>query len=151
MADKKTDNRSAAQIKADIAAARARMTANVEGLVTEVHPKAVKQRSVDEAKAFAMGEVSHLKSQIKDDDGWRTDRLSVAGVAAGAAALGLAVVRAVVKSARNRSRTKAAVKEAKALALQVRKETSAQQKVLAKEASRQRKIAAKQVKKAAKR
>lgn len=151
MADKKTDTRSAAQIKADIAAARARMSANVEGLVTEVHPKAVKQRSVDEAKAFAMTEVSHLKSQVKDDDGWRTDRLSVAGVAAGAAALGLAVVRVIVKSVQKRSKTKSAVKEAKALAMQVRKEASAQQKVLAKEANRQRKIAAKQAKKAAKR
>ncbi|GAA1393658.1 DUF3618 domain-containing protein [Luteococcus peritonei] len=101
MADtKKADPRSAEQIRADIAAARARMSANVEGLVTEVHPKAVKQRSVDEAKAFMMAEVDHAKSQVKDEDGWRTDRLTVAGVAAGAAMLGLLTLRAIIRKVR---------------------------------------------------
>ncbi len=103
MADKKkADPRSPEQIRADIAAARARMGANVEGLVTEVHPKAVKQRSVDEAKSFMMAEVDHAKRQVKDEDGWRTDRLTIAGAAAGAGLLVLLTIRAVVRKVRNR-------------------------------------------------
>lgn len=103
MADKKkADPRSPEQIRADIAAARARMSANVEGLVAEVHPKAVKQRTVDETKAFMMAEVDNAKRQVKDEDGWRTDRLTVAGAAAGAALLSLLVVRAIVRKIRNR-------------------------------------------------
>lgn len=102
MADKPQDTRSAAQIRADIAAERARLGANVEGLVTEVHPKAVKQRTVDDAKAFVMGEVDNAKAQVKDEDGWRTDRLALAGAAAGAVLVALLTVRLVVKKIRKR-------------------------------------------------
>ncbi|WP_420174756.1 DUF3618 domain-containing protein [Luteococcus sp. OSA5] len=151
MADKKTDTRSAQQIRADIAAARARMGANVEGLVNEVHPKAVKQRSVDEAKAFVMTEVDHAKSQVKDEDGWRTDRLSLAGAAAGAVAVSLLVVRAIVrqvgKSAEKKSLKKAAkqaAQQASEQAKQARKEASKQAKQAAKQASKQAKHARKQ-------
>ncbi|MGO4956074.1 DUF3618 domain-containing protein [Luteococcus sp. Sow4_B9] len=112
MADKKTDTRSAQQIRADIAAARARMGANVEGLVNEVHPKAVKQRSVDEAKAFVMTEVDAAKSQVKDEDGWRTDRLTLAGAAAGAALVALLTVRAIVRGIGKKAQTKKALKKA---------------------------------------
>ena len=100
MAYKPKDTRSAAQIRADIAAARARMGANVEGLVTEVHPKAVKQRTIDDTKAMMFAEVENAKSQVKDEDGWRTDRLTLAGVAAGAALLGLLTIRAIVRKFR---------------------------------------------------
>ena len=60
MADKPKDTRSAAQIRADIAAARARMGANVEGLVTEVHPKAVKQRTIDISRTTTVGQENEL-------------------------------------------------------------------------------------------
>lgn len=104
MADKKKqkDNRSAQQIRADIAAARARMSANVEGLVTEVHPKAVKQRTVDDVKAFARAEAEHAKSQIKDEDGWRTDRLTLAGAVAGAALVAVLTLRAIARKVSKR-------------------------------------------------
>ncbi|MEL4358731.1 MULTISPECIES: DUF3618 domain-containing protein [unclassified Luteococcus] len=110
MADKKTDPRSAKQIQADIAAARARMSANVEGLVTEVHPKAVKQRSVDEAKAFVMNEVDYAKSTaknaVKDDDGWRTDRISLGSGAAAVALVALLTVRAIVRKVTKKGKRK---------------------------------------------
>lgn len=98
MADKKpADTRSAAQIRADIEAARQRMSANVQGLVTEVHPTAVKNRAVDDAKEVARTEVDNLTYQVKDENGWRTDRLTVAGAVAGAALVGLLMIRGIVK------------------------------------------------------
>lgn len=110
MADKKTDPRSAQQIKADIAAARARMSANVEGLVTEVHPKAVKQRTVDDAKAFVMNEVDYAKTQakatVKDEDGWRTDRITLGSGAAAAALVALLTMRAIVRKISGKGKKK---------------------------------------------
>lgn len=102
MADKKSDPRSAAQIRADLAAARARMGANIEGLVTEVHPKAVVNRTVDDVKALATAELDNAKRQVKDEDGWRTDRLSVIGGAAAAVVVTVLVLRAVVRRIRKR-------------------------------------------------
>lgn len=101
MADsnKPADNRSAAQIRADLEAARQRLGANVQGLVTEVHPTAVKNRAVDDAKEVARTEVSNLTSQVKDENGWRTDRLTTAGVVGGAAMVGLMIIRGLVKLA----------------------------------------------------
>jgi len=98
MADNKpTDNRSPEQIRADIHAARQRMSANVQGLVTEVHPTAVKNRAVDDAKEVARTEVQNLTHQVKDENGWRTDRLTLAGVASGAVMVGLLVIRGLAK------------------------------------------------------
>lgn len=96
-AKKPADTRSAQQIRDDIRAARARMSANVEGLVNEVHPTAVKQRTIDDVKQTAKTEVQHLTYQVKDEDGWRTDRFIAAGMVAGAATIGLLIVRGFVK------------------------------------------------------
>ena len=95
------DTRSVSQLKSDIAAARARMNANVEGLVKEVHPQAVKERAIDDAKAFAMAEVNSLKSQVKDEVGWRTDRLTVAGVVVAGTVAALLVLRCIVQRIRS--------------------------------------------------
>ena len=86
------------QIEADIAAARARLSANVEGLINEVHPKAVVERQIDGARAFVNTEISNAKSQIKDEAGWRLDRIALAGgVVAGALAVLLAIRVIVTK------------------------------------------------------
>ncbi len=98
-----SDRRSADQIRKDLHAARARMSANVEGLVREVHPKAVKQRAVDDVKSFARTELDNAKSTVIDDDGLRTDRLAiVAGVLVGTV-IALVAVRRMVSKVRRRS------------------------------------------------
>ncbi|WP_203567295.1 DUF3618 domain-containing protein [Aestuariimicrobium ganziense] len=96
MAQTSKDTRSIDQIRADISAARSRMAASVEGLVEQVHPTAVKQRTVNDAKSFAQDEFTNLKSQVKDDDGWRTDRLVIVGGALLGVATFLLTVRAIV-------------------------------------------------------
>ncbi|HSN44697.1 MAG TPA: DUF3618 domain-containing protein [Propionibacteriaceae bacterium] len=102
MATTTKDNRSAAQIRADIAAARARMSANIEGLVTEVHPTAVKNRAVDNAKSFAAMEFANAKSQVKDEAGWRLDRLLTVGAAVAGSLAVLLVIRSLVDKSRGR-------------------------------------------------
>lgn len=86
------------QIQADIAAARARLASNVEGLITQAHPKAVAARTIQDAKAFAAGEFQAAKAQFVGVDGSpQVARL----VALSAAVLGtvafLIVVRAIAK------------------------------------------------------
>lgn len=61
--------RSKEQIQSDIAAARARLASNVEGLITQAHPKAVAARTVQDAKSFAAGEFEAAKSQFVGLDG----------------------------------------------------------------------------------
>lgn len=100
---KPVDTRSASQIKADLAAARNRMSANVTELVEEVHPQAIKARTIDDAKYFAKGEIEHVTSLVKDEAGWRTDRLALFGVVAAGAVTVLVVVRALVRRVRSAS------------------------------------------------
>lgn len=64
-----SDTRTKEQIKADIAAARARISANVENLIEEVHPKSIAQRTVSDAKAFATAEFQQARSHVQTDDG----------------------------------------------------------------------------------
>ena len=108
--DKPKDTRTADQIRRDIAAARARVSANVEQLVEEVHPTTVKDRAVGQARSFAQAEFDSAKATIKDEAGWRLDRL----LALGAAVLGvvafLVSVRAI-GSARQKSIAKKAAKQ----------------------------------------
>ena len=74
--------RSKEQIQAEIAAARARLASNVEGLITQAHPKAVAARTVQDAKAFAAGEFQAAKAQFVAVDGTpRTTRLAALAVA----------------------------------------------------------------------
>lgn len=61
--------RSKEQIQAEVAAARARLASNVEGLILQVHPKAIAARSVQEAKAFVAGEVGAVKAQFVEPSG----------------------------------------------------------------------------------
>lgn len=93
--DQQKDTRSAEQIRRDIAAARARVSAQVEQLVEEVHPTTVKDRAVDQARAFAQAEFDSAKATIKDEAGWRVDRLLAVGAAVAGVVAFLLTVRAV--------------------------------------------------------
>lgn len=89
------------QIEEEIAAARARLSSNIEGLIGQGHPKAIAARGIDQAKTFAEAEFVNAKAQVIDDDGaWRYDRLAIIGGAI-AGVIGLLVaIRAIVRKAR---------------------------------------------------
>ncbi len=91
-------SRSKEQIQADIAAARARLASNVEGLITQAHPKAVAARTVQDAKAFAAGEFEAAKAQFVSLDGSpRSGRLAALGVAVVGTIALLVVVRSLAR------------------------------------------------------
>ncbi len=69
----------AEQARADIAASRARLAGGVRELVDEVHPKRVVQRQVEDAKGLAREELDAVTAQIKDENGWRWDRIALVG------------------------------------------------------------------------
>lgn len=83
MADNTT--RTKQDIEAEMAAARQRLADNLSGLINQVHPKAVVQRGIDEARGFAAAEFENAKSQVIDAEGRvRTDRvLLIGGAVAG--------------------------------------------------------------------
>lgn len=102
MADDKKPARSKEQIQADLLAARARLSANVETLIGEVHPTAVKDRTVNEAKAFVSAEARNAKKQVKDEHGWRIDRLIVLGGAVVGLLTFVGTIRAIIGKGRKR-------------------------------------------------
>lgn len=89
--------RTRAEIEADLAAARARLSTGVEELIDQVHPTRVKQRQVDGIKQLANAELENAKSQvINPDGGLRTDRIAMAaGAVAGVVAF-VVIVRKLV-------------------------------------------------------
>ncbi|WP_282005299.1 DUF3618 domain-containing protein [Propioniciclava sinopodophylli] len=90
--------RSKEQIQAEIAAARARLASNVEGLITQAHPKAVAARTVQDAKAFAAGEFQAAKAQFVAVDGTpRTTRLAALAVAVIGGVAFLMVARSIAR------------------------------------------------------
>lgn len=87
--------RTKADIEAEIAAARSRLAANVEGLITDVHPQAVKTRALNDAKDFAAQEINGLRSQFVDAVGAvKWDRVAYLA----AAVVGTVAFVSVVKS-----------------------------------------------------
>ncbi|MDO5286620.1 MAG: DUF3618 domain-containing protein [Actinomycetia bacterium] len=94
-------DRTTQEILRDIDAATARLAGNVAGLVAEVHPKAVVNRTVVDAKHFAAEQYEYAKTQVKDEYGWRVDRLAVAAGAAAGLLTFLLVVRSVNKRRRH--------------------------------------------------
>lgn len=92
--------RSKSEIEADIAAARARLSGGVEDLIDQVHPKRIKERQIENAKAFAQGEFDRAKSEFKDDSGWRTDRLVLIGGSVAGVLAFLLTIRAIVSRSR---------------------------------------------------
>ncbi|MBK8445490.1 MAG: DUF3618 domain-containing protein [Micropruina sp.] len=96
-----TTTRSKQDIEAEIAAARARLADNVAGLINEVHPKAVVQRGIDDARGFAANEFANAKAQIVDDRGQlRTERVLLIGGALAGVVTFLALVRNILKGVR---------------------------------------------------
>lgn len=57
------------EIRAEIAAARSRLSSNIEGLITQAHPKAVAARTVQDAKTLAAAEIDGVKAQFVDASG----------------------------------------------------------------------------------
>ncbi len=94
--------RSVSEIRADLARNRAQVADSVGEFVAEVNPKNVAKRGVENAKSFATTEFEAVKSQFKDEHGWRTDRLMIIG----GAVLGVVVFAITLSSishARHRS------------------------------------------------
>lgn len=92
-------SRSQDQIANDIAAARSRVTSGIEELIDQVHPTRVKQRSVAGVKHFVSGEYESAMGQVKDEFGWRWDRVAVIGGAVVGGIVCIAVLRGIVRAA----------------------------------------------------
>lgn len=90
----KDKTRSVSEIRADLARNRADVADSLGEFVSEVNPKNVAKRGVEDAKQFAATEFEAVKSQVKDENGWRTDRLMIIG----GAVLGVVVFVITVRS-----------------------------------------------------
>ncbi|MDR0436487.1 MAG: DUF3618 domain-containing protein [Propionibacteriaceae bacterium] len=74
--------RSPEQIKAEIVAARERLAQGVQGLVSEVHPAAIRATAVDAVKAGVDAQVAKVKALVVDSAGIRWDRIGTAVIVA---------------------------------------------------------------------
>lgn len=101
--------RPVAEIRADLAKNRTKVASALGDLVDEVHPKNVAKRGVAQAKGFVTDEFEAAKSQFKDANGWRTNRV----IAIGGAVLGVVVFVITVNTI--------SAKRTKSLDAQVRK------------------------------
>lgn len=97
MADQSSP-RSRAQIEADLAATRARLSVALEDLIDQVHPAKVKQRQVANLKALVSSEVGAAKSHFKTvTGGWRLDRIAMIGGSVMGAVVLVVVLRGIVR------------------------------------------------------
>lgn len=93
-----TQIRTRAEIEADITAARERLAASVEGLINQVHPKAVVHRQINDARSFVTREVQQAKAQVIDSHGnLRTERVALIGAAAAGLVTFVLLVRSIVR------------------------------------------------------
>lgn len=83
----KNKARPVAEIRADLARNRAKVADSLGDFIEEVHPKNIAKRGINDAKGFVTDELNAAKAQVKDENGWRTDRL----LAIGGAVLGVVV------------------------------------------------------------
>ncbi len=90
--------RSKEEIQAEIAAARTRLASNVEGLITQVHPRAVAARTIQDVKGMAATEFAAVKDQFVGPSGeLRAARVgALVAAVVGSVAL-LVVVRSIVR------------------------------------------------------
>ncbi len=87
--------RTKTEIEAEIAAARARLASNVENLITDVHPQAIKTRALNDAKDFAADEINSVRSLFVDKAGAvKWDRIAYLA----AAVVGSIAASSVIKS-----------------------------------------------------
>lgn len=97
MADQ-SSRRSRSQIEADLAATRARLSGNLEELIGQVHPKAIKQQQIANVKALVGTEVNNAKAKVQTDTGeWRLDRIAMIAGSVVGAVVAVAVLRAIVR------------------------------------------------------
>ena len=102
------DERTIAEIERDLEQARQRLADNLSQLVTEVHPKAVVHRTIVDVKTTVRDTIEAgrrrvneaydlVKSQFKDESGWKLRNLAIAGTAVAATATLVIVVVAKKK------------------------------------------------------
>ncbi|SEQ03112.1 DUF3618 domain-containing protein [Microlunatus flavus] len=93
--------RTKSQIEADLGATRDRLAASVSGLIDEVHPTRIKQRTVGRLRAELQARLDDVRAYFFNARGdVRTDHvLSAGGVAAGTLTLILGV-RALLRRRR---------------------------------------------------
>ncbi|HOC14481.1 MAG TPA: DUF3618 domain-containing protein [Propionicimonas sp.] len=90
--------RSKAEIEAEIAAARERLAASVEGLFMQVHPKAVVANTVSEARAFVANGAQTVKAELVNVDGsLRIERVGLIAAAVAGSLAFLATVRSILR------------------------------------------------------
>ncbi|WP_028707396.1 DUF3618 domain-containing protein [Propionicicella superfundia] len=117
--DAKVPPKTKEQLQADVAAIRARLSGNVESLIGQVHPKSIANRAVNDARDLLDAEATSARRKldeavstvrgfvgpkvddaadfVKDEHGWRTDRLMLlGGVLAGLVTLVLPIVAASI-------------------------------------------------------
>jgi hypothetical protein len=58
-----------ADIENELAEARRRLSSNISGLITQVHPQAAKTRAINDAKDFAAQEVNSATDTVRDAEG----------------------------------------------------------------------------------
>ena len=67
------------EIRAELASNRQSLAGAMEDLVDSVKPANIARRGIDDAKSFVVGEFQTIKEELRDEDGWRTDRLAIIG------------------------------------------------------------------------
>lgn len=80
------------EIRAELASNRQSLAGAMEDLVDSVKPANIARRGIDDAKSFVAGEFQAIKEELRDEDGWRTDRLAIIG----GALLGVALFAAAI-------------------------------------------------------
>jgi predicted NBD/HSP70 family sugar kinase len=86
------------EIEAEIDAARQRLAASVEGLINQVHPKAIVANTVSDARELAAGTFEQAKAQFVDERGTlRTERVALLAAAAGGALAFVLIVRSILR------------------------------------------------------
>ncbi|WP_423859842.1 DUF3618 domain-containing protein [Arachnia propionica] len=80
------------EIRAELASNRQSLAGAMEDLVDSVKPANIARRGIDDAKSFVAGEFQTIKEELRDEDGWRTDRLAIIG----GALLGVALFAATI-------------------------------------------------------
>lgn len=86
-------------IEAEIAAARERLAASVEGLINQVHPRAIVANTVSDARTFARGTFEQARAQVVDERGsLRSDRVALLAAAAGGALAFVLIVRSIARA-----------------------------------------------------
>lgn len=91
-------SRTVAELREELAANRAKLVSDVSDFVSEVHPKNMAKRSLENAKGFVSEEFRTVKRQVQDENGWRVDRLTVIG----GAVLGIVVFAVTINAVANR-------------------------------------------------